>query len=125
MIFLSIAVVIGIVIFGVGVTVFFSPTALRGLLGRLIDFKWIWPATVIRLLVVWILFNAAPVSKLPVIIYIFSMLILITAGVIPVLGKKYSDDLVKFWNEAEISMIRFFGAFSTTLGLLIIYACWV
>lgn len=125
MIYLYITLIIGIIVFSVGITVFVSPAMIRTIIGKVIDFKWIWPATIVRLFTVWVLFYAAPYSKMPWIIYIFGVLILIAAGVIPVLGKKTSDELVKFWHDSEISMLRLWGAFSITVGLLLIYACWI
>lgn len=112
----SLVVLIGLLILGIGLAVSLSPGVLRTLLHQLLEFRWVYWVSGVRVLVGGLLIAAAPATRVPGFVLGLGAL-LIAAGVsIPLLGEGRVNQMAEWWLRQSDQTLRTWGALAVALG---------
>ena len=117
-------VLIGLLIFGIGVGILFSPATLRQILHNFLLKKWLVPATLLRVIMGIIFLIAAPSTRSPIFMYILGIVFILAGVSIPLLGTEKIERLANWWMERSDTILRVWAAIATVLGIAILWAGW-
>jgi hypothetical protein len=118
---LTIVLIIGLIILGLGVAVLVSPSTLRKLLHHFLKREWLIPVTFLRVIVGIILLIAAPVTRWPIFIYIVGIVFILAGVSIPLIGKEKIESLANWWLEQSDMVLRVWGGIAAVLGLAMMW----
>jgi hypothetical protein len=118
----SLVALIGFLVFVIGLAVVISPAALREILHRFLESRWLFWVSGGRILVGGILVVAASSTGFPGFVRALGV-VLIAAGVtIPLLGEERVDRIAEWWLRRSDSMLRGWGALAAILGAAVAWA---
>jgi hypothetical protein len=113
---------IGIFILVVGIAILISPAALRQLLHKFLEKRWLPYATALRIIVGVIFVFAAPQTKMPQIIWGLGILFILAGIIIPLLGAKRIEGVANWWLGMPDVVLRLWAVLAGILGILIAWA---
>ncbi len=115
-------ILIGLLIFGIGVGILFSPATLRQILNNFLLKKWLVPATLLRIFIGIIFLIAAPSTRWPIFIHILGIVFILAGVSIPLLGTEKIERLANWWMERSDAILRVWAAIAAVLGIAILWA---
>jgi len=82
----------------------------------------IYAAAAVRVVVGFVLLQAASTSRLPVFLRIFGGFVLLGGLLTPFVGRQFAEVILDWWSSHGSALVRLFAAVSLTLGLVTAYA---
>ncbi len=114
--------VIGLLILLAGVLFVFAPVPLKQLFEKFLDGKWMFWMVIFRIIIGVLFVFAADATKYPQFIFWLGIVVLLSAIVLPLMGKERVVKFVKRWLDQPNSITIVWAVIASLLGLLIIYS---
>jgi hypothetical protein len=118
----SLIVLIGLVLLGLGLAVSAAPVMLRALLQPLLESRWLYWVSGLRVLVGGVLVVAAPATRLPGFVLGLGVLLMLAGASGPFLGEARVHAMADWWRAQSGSALRTWGALVGLFGAILIWA---
>jgi hypothetical protein len=117
----SLVVLIGSLLFGLGLAVSAAPAVLRRLLQPFLDPRWRYWVSGLRVLLGGVLVAAAPATRLPGFVLGFGALLMLAGASVPFLGDTRVRAMADWWGAQSDSALRTWGALAGLAGVILIW----
>ena len=118
----AIVVIVGLIIFGMGIAVLIQPGTLRKMLQVFLAKHWWSLVTVIRVVVGILLMLAASKSRAPTFIIAVGILFVLSGTPLPLLGTPRIERLAGWWLERSNTTLRLWGLLAAAFGAVILWS---
>ena len=90
-----IVLIMAVIIVSVSLSTVIMPEAFKAMLSRLVDSRWLWPASLFRLVLGILFYLAADNTVNPVFIRIVATVLIVASISLPVIGQNRLNELMK------------------------------
>jgi hypothetical protein len=118
----SLVALIGFLILVLGLAVAVLPAALREILHRFLESRWLYWVSGVRVLVGAILVIAASSTAFPGFVRALGVIFIVAGVSIPLLGEERVDRIAEWWLRQSDWMLRAWGVLASVLGALVAWA---
>jgi hypothetical protein len=117
----SLVVLIGSLLLGLGLAVSMTPTVLRRFLQPLLESRWLYWVSGLRVLLGGVLIAAAPATRLPGFVLGLGVLLMLAGASVPFLGEARIRAMADWWGAQSDSALRTWGALAGLVGAVLIW----
>jgi uncharacterized membrane protein HdeD (DUF308 family) len=116
-----IVIVVGLLVTGVALALLVSPRALRQLLHRLLEPRWLPLVSALRVAVGVLFILAAPDTRLPTLIRVIGIAAIVGGILILFLGSARSQLLADWWLKRSDTILRLWAGAALIFGALLVW----
>lgn len=109
--------IVAIIIVTVGISLIIQPVSVREIIQRLLKTNWIWPVSVIRLIIGVSFIWQASETRFPLVISVIGGAVIFAAIAVPLLGKDRMDSWAGKFLDMPDYVLRLCGIVALLFGI--------
>lgn len=117
-----VVLIVGFIIFGIGIVVLISPSNLKKMLHIFLTKKWLSFVTMIRILLGILFLLAASETRAPSFVLALGILFILAGVVIPLMGAARIERLAHWWLERSDGILQLWALLSVAFGAAILWS---